>query len=60
MSVEVVLIDDQESWEMFDAAARRELDLSGEDFIQQWDAGEFADRLDTAIMRVSVLRPSGR
>lgn len=30
-----------EAWDMFDQAARRYFDLSGEQFIRAWESGEF-------------------
>ena len=60
MSVDVVLIDDNEAWAMFDRAANRELGLSGDQFAKRWDEGGFEGHLSTEIMRVAVLRPRGR
>jgi hypothetical protein len=46
---------------LVDRVARRELQMSGEEFIRRLDAGEFGD-LDEqpAVMRVAMLLPSGR
>ena len=30
----------EESWEIFDAEARRYLNMTGEEFLRKWDAGE--------------------
>lgn len=30
----------EQGWEMFDQSARRDLGMSGEEFLRAWDAGE--------------------
>jgi hypothetical protein len=62
MSGEVTIeyIDKDESWRIFDAAAQRHLGISGAEFSSSWDQGVYADRDEVAIMRVAMLRPSGR
>ena len=51
----------EESWDVFDRAARYYLGMSGEEFIDAWDAGRFdADPDRPALIRVSLLRPDGR
>lgn len=35
-----------EAWEMFDRAAHRYFDMSGEQFIHAWESGEFDDDPD--------------
>ena len=60
MAIEVEKIDAEDSWAIFDGAARRLLHLSGEEFAARWDAGEYAVDDDTRVMRVAMLRPSGR
>lgn len=59
MSVESEPVDDVGWWAIFDATSRRELDMSGEDFIKKFDAGGFADSMSTAVERVAFLRPTG-
>jgi hypothetical protein len=49
-----------ESWQVFDAAARRLLKMSGEDVIRRWDTGELDGSRTPELMRVLMLRPSGR
>lgn len=39
-------LSQQEAWEMFDRQARQCLDMSGEEFIRAWEAGEFDDDPD--------------
>ena len=51
----------QESWDIFDRAARRYLNMGGEEFIAAWDAGRFDEDPDRPeLVRVSLLRPVGR
>jgi hypothetical protein len=42
-AVEVVELTDTEGAEMFDRVARREMGISGVDFLARWDAGEWED-----------------
>jgi len=60
MAITVELIDADQSWKIFDKAARRLLDVDGETFASRWDAGEYEDDADTDVMQVAMLRPSGR
>jgi len=60
MAITMEKIDDQESWAIFDAAAHRLLQIDGETFATRWDRGEYADDADTNVMKVAMLRPSGR
>lgn len=41
---EIVELSEQEAVEAFDAVARREMGISGQEFLRRWDAGEFAGR----------------
>lgn len=46
---------------MLDEQARRHLDMSGDDFLRDWDAGVFADRLeDPSVMAVAAMIPFAR
>lgn len=52
----------EEGREMIDRQARRYLDISGDEFIRRWDAGEFGDPDDRsknhpAVMRLGMLVP---
>jgi hypothetical protein len=57
--VEFEKISTEESWKVFDAAARRLLKMPGRDVASRWDAGEFADSDSPDLMQVIMLRPSG-
>ncbi len=43
--------------ELFDAAARRNLGISGDDFLARYDAGEIRNPDRPEVMRVLMLRP---
>jgi hypothetical protein len=46
---------------LFDRLARRELGMSGEEFIRAWEAGVFDDDPDRPeVMRVAMLLPLAR
>lgn len=48
----------EEAHALFDRLARRYLQMSGEEFIRAWDAGEFDQNPDRpAVMRVAMLLP---
>lgn len=53
--------DANEEWsqgkEIFDAAARRNLGMSGDDFLVRYDAGEIPNPDRPEVMRVLMLRP---
>lgn len=54
----------QEARDLFDRNARALLNMSGEEFLRQWDAGEFRNLPENAetrkVMRVVSLIPFGR
>jgi hypothetical protein len=52
-------ITETESWQVYDAAARRLLGLSGKEVAGKWDAGEYAESDSIELMQVMMLRPSG-
>ncbi len=58
--VQVQKISKGESWRVFDAASQRLLGISGDDFAQRWDDGKYQGRDNTDVMKVAMLRPSGR
>lgn len=60
MTVEFAFITEDESWQIFDENARRILGIDADTFVKRWDAGDYAEDRDTAVMRVAMLRPSGR
>lgn len=41
--VEVDQMSEQAAGEVFDGIARRELGISGSEFLQRWDAGEYQE-----------------
>jgi hypothetical protein len=51
----------EEEWHVFDHQARRLLDMSGEEFLRRWNAGEFDAIADTSghrqIMVVAAFIP---
>jgi hypothetical protein len=59
-SVTFEKISMDESWRVFEEAARRLLDMDANELIKKWDAGELADKTSPELMRVLMLRPSGR
>lgn len=50
----------EEGRELFDRAARRYLNMSGDEFIRAWDAGEFDDPEQPDVIRVAMLIPFAR
>jgi hypothetical protein len=59
-SVTFEKISADESWRVFDDAARRYLHMDGDELIKKWDAGELTDQTSSELMQVLMLRPSGR
>jgi hypothetical protein len=57
VSVQIELISAEQAWKFFDDAAQRELGISGSDFAERWDRGDFREKSSTAVMRVAMLRP---
>ena len=46
----------EEGKEMFDLEARKLLNMSGDEFIRAWEAGEFDDQPETpAVIRLALL-----
>ena len=41
--VQVEELSEQEADELFDRICRREMGVSGAEFLRRWDAGDFAD-----------------
>lgn len=51
----------EEGYEILDRQARRYLKMSGEEFLEKWDSGYFADKQDEpGVTRVAVLIPFAR
>jgi hypothetical protein len=40
---EIVELDGVQAADTFDAIVRREMNMSGEEFLHRWDAGEYRD-----------------
>jgi hypothetical protein len=59
-SVTFEKITPDESWRVFDEAARRYFNMGADELVKRWDAGELADQTSPELMRVLMLRPSGR
>jgi hypothetical protein len=45
---------------MLNRAAREILNISGDEFLRRWDAGEYEDLDDPAVTRVAMLIPFAR
>jgi hypothetical protein len=58
--IEVAEATREEGREMLDRAAREVLNLTGEEFLARWDAGDYRDADDPAITRVAMLIPFAR
>lgn len=57
-------LDDEESHQYFDRQARRIMNMSGEEFLRRYDAGEFKDQMDgprhCQLVEMVMLIPFGR
>jgi hypothetical protein len=51
----VQVIEPEEGFQLLDAAARRYLHISGEEFLRRWDNGDYANEDTTELQRVAVL-----
>ncbi|MFN7148309.1 MAG: hypothetical protein ACK4V6_02400 [Microthrixaceae bacterium] len=56
--VAVEYIDSDESWRIFDERARAELDISGGEFLERWNRGDYAGVRDSRVMKLALLRPA--
>jgi hypothetical protein len=61
--VEVSQMSEQDAGEVFDGIARRELNISGGEFLRRWDAGEYdstdrddIDGLSEVVAAMSLVR----
>jgi hypothetical protein len=58
----VHIMTDVEAWDVFDQAARRYLDIGGDEFLRRWDAGDYPDPdaqegLMSVVMLIPLVRP---
>jgi hypothetical protein len=57
----VKIVDADEASDIFDALSRQLMNISGEEFLRRWEAGEYADVVDTPdhlhITRLALLIP---
>jgi hypothetical protein len=60
VEVQVVEVSRKEGRAMLDRAAREVLNISGDEFLNRWDAGEYEDADDPAVTRVAMLIPFAR
>jgi hypothetical protein len=58
--VEVAEATREEGRAMLDRAAREALNISGDEFLTKWDAGDYEDTDDMAVTRVAMLIPFAR
>ena len=42
--IEIVELSEDDGVKAFDAVARREMGISGSEFLRRWDAGEWTDK----------------
>jgi hypothetical protein len=58
------LLDDEESHQLFDAEARRLMNMSGEEFLRRYDTGEFEAEMDgprhSQLVQMVMLIPLAR
>lgn len=56
---EIVVLSQQEAEEVFDAIARREMNISGTEFLRRWDAG-YITRASVWMMSRALWRRTWR
>jgi hypothetical protein len=60
----VAFLDEDEWFAMFDDAVRKQLGISGDEFIERWNAGEYAEIADEAghrhLIDLAMLIPDER
>lgn len=61
---EIRYLDDEESHQLFDREARRLMNMTGEEFLRRYDAGEFEAEMDgprhRQLVEMVMLLPFGR
>jgi hypothetical protein len=61
VDIDIHELTDDEARAMLDGMARYYLDMSGDEFVRAWEAGEFDGDLDRpGLSRVAMLLPHGR
>jgi hypothetical protein len=58
--LEVRVLSREEGKLLLDEQARRYLQMSGEEFIRRWDAGEFDGPERSEVVRLAMLLPFAR
>jgi hypothetical protein len=58
--VSIVELSPEEGKKLLDRRARQHLNISGDEFIQKWDAQNFEDSDDPLIVRLALLIPFAR
>ncbi len=54
-------LTDEQSWDLFDRAARHYLDVSGEEFLERWESRYYeAPDAEPGVMSVVMLLPFAR
>lgn len=54
-------LTDEQSWQLFDRAARHHLNLSGKEFLERWESGYYGDPdAEPGVMSVVMLLPFAR
>ena len=56
-AVEVEELTEEEAWAVFDAEARRLMNMSGSEFQRLWHEGKFTGSEDPSVTRVAMLLP---
>ena len=51
------MLNDEEWWELFDRAAHYYLNISGDEFVRKWKAGEFEGQDTSDVVAVYMLMP---
>ena len=58
--IQVIELTREEGIEMFDRQARERLGMSGEEFLQKWEAGEIEDPDRNDVMMLVMMIPFTR
>jgi hypothetical protein len=59
--VQIHFVSPEEEWAIFDGMAHDSLNLSGEEFLRRWDAGEWKANPDRpGVIQLAFMLPFGR